>query len=163
MSFNKSVSPLSIKLRASRWLLSLLSALFLGALLMISIIDIPVWLMILLIGGVILCYVWSLALHGWIDLQQLPDIFRRYDLPRSIHSVVFGGDGTWQLIFGDGCQADASLTSTNCVTPFLTILNFRLQDKPIYSRRRAVILLPDAIGLEDFRRLRFLLATRALD
>ena len=159
MSFNKSAIPLSVKLRPSRGLLTLLCALFMGALIIEWCLDIELWLISLLNIATVLTFIWSLALHQWLDLRQVITVSMDC-FPQPILELACGADAQWNLRFKDGSEAKASLVSGGCVTPWLTILNFKIQDVPWYRRRRSIVLLPDAVAAEAFRRLRIQMMTQ---
>lgn len=130
-----------------------------GALAILFVLDIYLWLA-LLIGATLVVSMLFVSLQtGWLDADRIRRKTRWQFLPRALQSVTFGGDGVWRLIFTDGQQQDAILTSTGCISPVLTILNFKLEAEPWLQRHRALVLLADAIEGEDFRRLRLLLQT----
>ncbi len=58
--------------------------------------------------------------------------------------------GRWRVGIGTAEPVPAELATDNLVLPWLTVLAFRLAD----GRRRSVILVPDNVPADDFRRLR---------
>jgi len=70
-----------------------------------------------------------------------------------IQEIIHDSDRDWQLIIGDGKEVYAELQANSYRHPFISILNFKTEDKERYS----AILLPDNVDRESFRRLRVLL------
>ena len=70
-----------------------------------------------------------------------------------IQEIIHDSDGDWKLIIGDDKEIYAELQSNSYRHPFISILNFKTEDKEKYS----AILLPDNVDRESFRRLRVLL------
>lgn len=160
MSFNKSASPLRVKLQPSKQLLLLISPLYLGAFCIVVLLDINLWLKVLLDSVLLLSYLWTLASAGWIDLNGLAGQHLRMGFPSGVQAIVHTADDKWRLILHDGRDIETTLDNWACVTPVLSILNFSIQGEPWYMKRRAVVLLPDGLDAEDFRRLRILLMTQ---
>lgn len=71
-------------------------------------------------------------------------------LGAGIASAQLRSDGSWSLQCGDGVRAQAHLEGESVVLSWITILNFRTTD----GRRRSLLLLPDNIDGNAFRRLR---------
>ncbi|MDH5189835.1 MAG: hypothetical protein OEW89_01145 [Gammaproteobacteria bacterium] len=70
-----------------------------------------------------------------------------------IQEIIHDSDRDWQLIIGDSKEVYAELQANSYRHPFISILNFKTEDKERYS----AILLPDNVDRESFRRLRVLL------
>ena len=64
----------------------------------------------------------------------------RYDASGALH--VQSGNGTWH---------SATLLGSSCVTPWCTVLNLRLAGKRC---SRSMVIVPDAVDAQTFRRLR---------
>jgi len=104
---------------------------------------------------------WLVPVHaGWIFLSLPVFIVSAYLSLRKhtfesyrIHEVIHDSDGDWQLFVGHKKEVYADLQADSYRHPFISILNFRTEDKEKYS----VILLPDNVDRESFRRLRVLL------
>jgi toxin CptA len=62
--------------------------------------------------------------------------------------------GQWRLVTADGAEHSAVLQGDSYVHPWLVILNFKLA-----TARTSVVLFPDSLHQEDFRRLRVRLRT----
>ena len=85
----------------------------------------------------------SLAYH-W-----LRDVLRR--LPNSVHGLHVAADGTFSVRLRQGDWEPAEVLGTSFVKPWLTVLNLKLEGRRFML---PVVLLPDALNREDFRRLR---------
>jgi toxin CptA len=83
--------------------------------------------------------IWSIGWHAW----------RRF--PRAPVSLRIGGDGFLFLGLRNGSEAEAKVLDSSFVHPWITILNLRLAGGR-WSRN--VILLPECVDAEAFRRLR---------
>jgi toxin CptA len=74
--------------------------------------------------------------------------------PGSIVSLRFDQEGACSYQARGGEWFEATLLGSSLVTPWLSVLNF----KPETSRgMRSVVLFPDSIDAEDYRKLRVLL------
>jgi hypothetical protein len=153
MSSTKSVSPLSIKLRPSRSLLLLLLCLYAGAGMSVLVLDIHPGVKITCVIIVLLSYLVNLNRIGWFDgmNQRLPQLFRP-----AVVALRWREGREWELEYDRSQHAVvcAQLLPSTTVHPMLTVLNFQCAEQPWYRRRCAVVLLPDSLTAEDFRRLR---------
>jgi toxin CptA len=80
--------------------------------------------------------------------------------PGSITSLALGDDMTCTLQTRRGERIACALLGSSFVAPYLTVLELKPLNDTKWSyrlRRRSVVILPDAIAEEDFRRLRVLL------
>lgn len=78
----------------------------------------------------------------------------------SPHRLVWQADGDWHLLFRDVGEATGSLRPATYVSTLLVILHFRLEQGGCCS----VVLLPDMLDPQSFRRLRVrLYQTRLAD
>ena len=69
----------------------------------------------------------------------------------AVHQFVWGADDDLTLITGDGQAKKAKLVATSYVQSWMTVLNFDVGQR---FRPYSVVLLPDAIDPDVFRRLR---------
>lgn len=132
-------APLTITLKPSprlAWLLGIAHAAAAGA---VSVLELPAWLTVALVV--------ALAAHGVLQTLRLA-LLRRADAVVAVEAGRASGvpfrtrNGTWQA---------AQLLGSTYVSPALTVLNL----KPVGARRaRHVVILPDAVDADDFRRLR---------
>ena len=188
MSSTKSAAPLHIELQPSRRLLLLLSCLYAGAVVSILLLSIPLPERLALVAVVLLSYPVSLNRIGWFDRfnKRYPTLFRP-----AVTALHWRDSGEWEL-HGGGVErrkrsaADSSferqqsvsqqtiaaqLQPASTVHPFMTVLNFFCEISGIIElkqksrtrgRRIAVVILPDSLDAEDFRRLRVHLLSRPL-
>ena len=116
---------------------------------------------ILCVAALVVCLVLgSLAIPVWIKsigivivlaacAYHVLDALRR--LPHSCRSLHMNAKGEWRLELHDGSVQDAVILPSSFVAPYLTVLNCSLTGR--WSRYHLVIL-PDALDAESFRRLR---------
>jgi len=116
---------------------------FAGAMLGLS--SLPLWL----VGS------------AWIALAvSLAFYLRREGLrlaPKSIVSVSLHPDCRCAFQTRSGTRHEASLLGSSFVAPYLTVLNLRPSNGLL---TRHVVILPDAVDAERFRKLRVLLRWR---
>lgn len=67
--------------------------------------------------------------------------------------IVWGSDNDWQLVKHNGKRYDAYLLGSSYVHRQLLVLNFKLRGKSWYNRYQTLILLPDSVDADCFRRL----------
>jgi toxin CptA len=114
-----------------------------GALLVIPPLRLPVWLALLLSVAVIASLTYTLTTHALLVSR------------RAIVQLIWDAEGKWTLLTLKGERLTAQLQPTTYLHPHLVILNFRLGK---LWERRAVVLLPDSVDADTFRRLRVRLA-----
>ena len=134
----------------------LLCLLFGGALVIIWLLDLAVWTA--LSGSLLLVsmYLLTLMRHGWLSGLAT----RLGPLSRLVEELAYTAEGDWQLRFADGQVHDAELLPSSTVHPKVTTLNFVLRGQSRFRTRRSVVILPDSISKDDFRRLRVLLLSQ---
>ena len=81
----------------------------------------------------------AMQLHVWLTARRSLTTFHLHD--REYASVRLR-DGTW---------CDARILGTTFISPFLTVINMRLSGE---VRPRHVLVLPDSLPGEDYRRVR---------
>jgi toxin CptA len=114
-----------------------------GALLLIPPLKLPAWLALLLSTAVVVSLTYTLTTHALLSSR------------RAIVQLIWDAEGKWTLLTLKGERLEAQLLPITYLHPRLVILNFRL-GKP--WERRAVMLLPDSVDADTFRRLRVRLA-----
>ncbi|MDH5536325.1 MAG: hypothetical protein OEZ08_12260 [Betaproteobacteria bacterium] len=132
-------APFIIALRPSRRLAWLLGLAHLAAAGAVWVLELPLWLAIPL--------VLSLAVHGVTQVA-------RAALLRGVNSVMAVEAGRASGVpfrDRDGAWHEGSLLGSSYVSPVLTILNLRLAAT---RGLRHVVILPDAVDPDEFRRLR---------
>lgn len=83
------------------------------------------------------------------DAWRCDSRFRRPPA-REVATLLLGANDSWQLIGRDGLPRRADLVRAPLVSPFVTALTFRCEDRS----RRHVLLLGDNVDADAFRRLR---------
>jgi len=127
-------NPLHLKLRPSRYLAFLLLLFYGGAMLLL-------WLLPL-----------TLFLKIPISLLLLYDGRRQWRMkvtlshPLALIELSWLGEGEWSLLRRDGMALQWLSLTQSVNHPWLTVLNF--------STRQHLVLLPDSAQLEGLRRLR---------
>ncbi|HQU16542.1 MAG: hypothetical protein B7Z66_06640 [Chromatiales bacterium 21-64-14] len=142
MSSPKFAAPLQLDPRPSRRLAHTGLILHGGALAVLAALALPWWAVLAVSGAVIGNFVL---------------FFRTHVLRVSAHAVVklvWDEAGGWTVVTPRG-PVDASLAADSVVYPRLVILRFATGAGGWLARRRlSVILLPDSLDAETFRRLR---------
>lgn len=104
-----------------------------------------VWQIKLLMSIAILSTaLYAICLHG---LQVLP---------WSCLALRVNSDNTLTLMLGNGRQLQTAVCRNSVVTPYLTVVNCKVQDAPIFMRwfSRHLVVLPDRLDQEAYRQLR---------
>jgi hypothetical protein len=94
----------------------------------------------------------GLALGGWALLQCRVHAWQAS--PRAVVEVMLSSDAVVVVRYRDGRLVAGHVRSATFVHPWFTSIVWRPDGK---WRSRSVPLLPDMMGLDDFRRLRVLL------
>jgi toxin CptA len=137
-SAHKRVTPLHIQCGTSRrlQLIALVTSLFGGGMLLLLVIFGSSWFLT--------CFP-VLALQG-------QGFYRRY-VTRSCHDAVINlhrySDGCWQIHYQSGQCEQVMLLGDSILLPGMMILKF---SRPGTWRKRVVVLMPDALGQENYRR-----------
>jgi toxin CptA len=130
---------LLISLRPSRRLTLALVLAYLSAASAVAATDLPLWLTIP-VGSALLAY-------GAVTAARTA-LLRAAD---AIVAVQAGRPDRLPFQTRDGAWHEGRLLGTSYVAPYLTVLNL---SEPGTRRPRHVLILPDGIDAEDFRRLR---------
>lgn len=149
MSNREYASPLRLEIRESRRLLAIVVVIHTGAFIMSAISIVPVSIKFLLT----LMLICSLLLFFSYNSQS----YRIRGLEKyfqSIKSVTWRHDNFWDLETYEGRHLQAQLSGNSFVHPWLTIVNLKLMGQPWYRRNRSLLVLPDNVDSENFRRLR---------
>jgi hypothetical protein len=128
---------LPIAIRPSRWLAVVLYITHIGAILILLVTGLPLVVRSLLIGAVII--------NLWVTTRSIL-------LQKSLRSPVqllLNAAGEWYLTMSNGDVHEVALRPGAFVHPWLVVLPFRRG-----SRRPVVILTPDVVDKDLFRRLR---------
>lgn len=133
--------PIEISLRASRLLAMILAVAHLLALAISWMLTLH-WTMRLGLSAMV-------AISAALTLRRL--------LNADIDAIRVNVKGEFSARDGGGEWLDAAVLGDSFVAPYLTLLHLKLHDKP---GRRYVILVPDAVAADEFRRLRVWLKWR---
>lgn len=76
---------------------------------------------------------------------------QRYGSPADIVRLTCRADGSWRWQRADGRVGVGTLAASSVCTPAAVVLHLRRSDR---WRSRAVLLLPDSLDPDSFRRLR---------
>lgn len=136
MSLQESVIPLQLRPHRSRWLAGFILFSHGGAILL-ALISLPLWAALLLSLGIAYSLVYTLNQHV---LMRDPD---------TVSELIWDSNGDWRLIARNGTSINAQLLKSTYLHAKIVILNF-----VVNSRNRSIILLPDALDPDSFRRLR---------
>lgn len=127
------------KLHPSRFFMGLLAAFCLAALLSLWLLPVPMWAT--LSGFVVILY----GMAGFL--------LRDARLASTQSCVAFRLEGrdAIVLILRNGTHLPGRVSANSVVTPYLVILNVEVGEQ---RGVRSVLVLPDAMGVDSFRRLR---------
>ena len=93
-----------------------------------------------------------LIVTGWAGYWLLLDANLR--MGHSCVTFRLQGQEEIVLVLRSGRHLHGRVSSDSLVTPYLVILNVELKEQ---RRRRSLLILPDSMGKESFRRLRVVL------
>jgi toxin CptA len=132
------VKPIRLDFKPSYRLVAILfvATLFVSAVLVF--LSIPVW-----IKAIAIVLVVSASLYHGLDA------LRR--LPRSCRTLSMNSKGEWYLELNDGSVQEAVILPSSFVAPYLTVMNCSLTGRWLQYH---IVILPDALDAESFRRLR---------
>jgi len=108
-------------------------------LMVLPLLDLPVWSRLMLAAAVL----FSLAYY----LRR--DALLR--APSSCVELVLEENNAALLTLRDGRQLHGDVARSSLVTPYLTVLNVSLSQR---HRMRSLTILPDSLGTDSFRQLR---------
>jgi len=139
----KYATALSLEPRPSRRFALFLAASHGGAAVAVVVAGLAWW------GDVLLCVLIAASgVHIYLRHVSLAHA-------RAVVRLILTRHGQWRLVTAGGAEHSAELQGDSYVHPWLIILNFRLN-----KARTSVVLFPDSLHAEDFRRLRVRLRTQ---
>lgn len=126
--------PLSVKLQPSRKLALLLVVAHAGAILVVGVVELPNWikLIMLLVIGISL----------WHGQRRLYGV-------RRIAALTLRDKGVVDYLRLNDETGEATVHLQSTVTPLLTVILLKQQES-----MEALVLLPDSLNQDDYRRLR---------
>lgn len=130
---------IKVSVAPSLYLSCLLFLMHVGALAILIFAEIPSWLFLLLAGLLLYSQFDALMRYAWLRM------------PESCMSLLFSEYASVEILTQGGVRHACKLQTGSLVLPFLAVLRLGSE------RRRfgwSVIILPDTIGQESFRRLR---------
>ncbi|WP_455201660.1 protein YgfX [Kaarinaea lacus] len=149
MSSQKYASPLRFKIVPSRLLIAIVTVMHLGAIGLLLPASLPLWTIVVSCLAITVSLLVSWSRAGWITRQlSLSSIWPNFA------EAVWDEADHWQLIDEHQQIYPAKLMPSTYVSAQLVVINLRLDNIPWYCRFRAIVLLPDNIDSESFRRLR---------
>ena len=134
-----SVKPLHVALRPSRMLGLLLGVACVSVVVLIALLPLPVWGKVL--GVLVVTLATTYSYNQYAGLRLL----------RSITALEVGSKGELRCFTRAHDWRNAEVLGSSFVTPWLTVLNMRLPDQLLAQH---VVLLPDTLESDAFRRLR---------
>lgn len=137
MSLTRSEPPLHIEPRSSRQLALALLLLHGAAMVAVVNLAMPVWGLAALAGSVIVSFYYTVNTH----------VLGRGE--SSVCALLWDAEGDWTVTSCRGQQWAAKLLPGSYVHPRLMVLNFALESRG----HRSVLLLPDSLDRNTFRRL----------
>ena len=148
MSSKKYASPLTLKPKLSRIFVSLFIVGHVGAMaLLVPLffsIELKITMAVMLLASLI------------IAIQKQPGVSRA----GNIATLVWKADGDWVIETVDGKTCEAQLQPSSYLHLWLVVLNFRSEKS---RRLRSIIVFPDALDVEIFRKLRVRLGIEGAD
>ncbi len=133
------------QLAPSWWLAVILAMGHIGVAALVLFVEIaPVWRVAALV----------LLLASWIYEVRVAALLRAAD---AVIALKIAPDNTLSLRLRSGEWHDCEVLGSTCVTAGLTVLNLRQAGR---RRLRSVVLLPDSMPADDYRRLRVWLRWR---
>jgi toxin CptA len=128
-----------VTLSQSRYLAAALLCAHIAAATVLLPLHLPVgwtWVLSLLIAASL---GHSMRLHAWLNARRSLTAIRLHDRE---HASVRLRDGAW---------CDARVLGTTYISPLLTVINMRLGGE---ARTRHMLVLPDSLPADDYRRVR---------
>lgn len=133
---------LTIRFKSSKVLAALLLFMHFSSLLLIWLMPLSLWVKLLISPALLASAVFYLKRDALLTFQNST-------IALQVHSdcqcEIQNQQGEWE---------DAELLGTSFVAPYLTVLNFKIAGK---HNAKHVVIFPDAIDSEQFRKLRVLL------
>jgi len=110
-----------------------------------------------------------LKINGWITglfasamLANLFYVMRKHvllTLPSSIQEAWLDEAGFWNLLYNNGQLDFGRINGDSYISPFLLVLNFTLLRN---GRIKSLVLLPDMLSAQEWRRLRVFIRAEGL-
>lgn len=106
-------------------------------------------------GLLVLAWPWWAVPAWWLAVAGATRFAIRHhatlQAPDALVALRYDGSGALHVQSGNGTWHSARLLGNSCVTPWCAILNLRLAGKRC---SRSMVIVPDAVDAQTFRRLR---------
>lgn len=138
------MKPIQLDFKPSIVLTLIICAIGIGAAL-ILILPALVWQIKLMLGSVMLsAVIYSICQYGLLLL------------PWSCLAINISSSNQVQLVYRNGKVLPVEVCRDSVVTPYLTVVNCKVQDASLFARLFAphLVILPDMLDAEDYRQLR---------
>lgn len=142
---NPFAGTLEIKPGTSHLVCVVLMFISLPALIVIFFSELPLLIRVILSCSVLIWLAMAVREHG-------------YHQGKAITCAILRSDNTWRITLGNADPVSAELLPGCLVQPRLTVLQFSLPER----RRKTLILSPDNVDANDFRRLRVRLMAKCI-
>ena len=139
MSSTAYATPLRLDLRPSRTLFWVLTVSHLGAAGLLTASRLPPWAAVALTACVLASYIWLVSRHAL--LRQAG----------AVVCLLWGKGNEWRVSSRSGAEILARLSPESFVRPWMTVLLLRPEGG---GHTRSVVIMPDTLDAEVFRRLR---------
>ena len=136
----------TIKLRSSWLLTAILVAVHGGALALVAIVSLPAWIKVIIAA--------VLVVSCWFSVRRAALLLT----PHSAVAIEFTSDKLLSVKTRASDWSEYEVLGSTYVAAFLTVLNLRQTERKTV---RHVVILPDGIDNEDFRKLRVWLRWQA--
>ena len=138
------MKPIRLDFKPSVILTLIIGVISIGAIAILIPLALDWQIKLLLSFAILSASLYAICLHGLLLL------------PWSCVALHVNSDNTLTLMLGNGRQLLATLCRDSVVTPYLTVVNFKVKDVPIFMRWLSphLVLLPDMLDQEMYRQLR---------
>ncbi len=138
MSSARFATPFSVTLHGSLQLAAILSLMHGGALVWLFLFVLPGWLTLMATAVVGVSLFLQLRRHLFMQGSRV------------VTALRWDGGDLWQLQRSQGEGVDATLLGSSFVTPWLIVLNFKIESGRLML---PVVVMPDSVDEASFRRL----------
>ena len=138
------MKPIQLNFKPSMIFSALFTLMGVAACCIVMLLAIPSQIKLILMLMIIMSAVYAVLKHGLLSL------------PSSYITLKVNSKNQLQLIRKDGKTLDMKVEKDSTVTPYLTVLNSRVEDASWLQGLfgHALIISPDAINAESYRQLR---------
>lgn len=136
---NYNVGPIELDLKSSCWLAGIFAGAVLGACLVLAYVPLDYRIKLPLAAAVIIAGIY----HTLRDALLV--------MPKSIVRLTLSSKGKFHMVSRNGVETAVSILPSSFVMPYLTVLNFKTGKR---FTGRSIVITPDRVDEEAFRRLR---------